>query len=57
MKLVKGHEEEIEQHQLQPLKHLIREYDVKAKKEREEALNRDRKTRKRRFFSDQFKNL
>jgi len=44
LKLVRGHEEEIEQYQLQPLKHLIRECDMKAKKEREDVMNRDRDT-------------
>ena len=41
---MRGHEDEIEQHHLQRLKHLIRECNVKAKKERENKMNRDSDT-------------
>ena len=40
--LVRGHEENIEQHQIQPLKHLLKECDNQARKERENLSTRDR---------------
>lgn len=42
LKLMRGHEDSTERYQLQPLKHLIRECDIKSKEERINAINRER---------------
>ena len=44
LELVQGYENKIEECRVQPLKHAIKEYDVKSKNARENALEKERDT-------------